>query len=56
MRRELLRSGFCFATFAALAAPLSLAMPGVNFQISDYKGIPYRDSKYADGAQKFPAG
>jgi hypothetical protein len=52
--RELWRSGFCFATFAALAAPLSLAVPGAHFQISDYKGIPYQDTKYAGGAQKIP--
>ena len=54
MTRELWRSGFCFATFAALAAPLSLAVPGAHFQISDYKGIPYQDTKYAGGAQKIP--
>ena len=54
MRRELLRSGFCFATFAALAAPLSLAVPGPHFQISDYKGIPYQDNRHAGGAQTIP--
>src|ERR1700733_11796178 len=52
--RELGHSGFCFATLAALAAPLSLALTGSHFQINDYKGIPYQDSKYAGGAQKIP--
>jgi hypothetical protein len=54
VRREPRRSGFCFATFAALAVPLSLAVAGAQFQIRDYKGIPYQDTKYLGGAQKLP--
>jgi hypothetical protein len=54
LRRELLRSEFCFVTFAALAAPLSLAVPRPHFQISDYKGTPYQDSRHAGGAQTIP--
>jgi hypothetical protein len=51
LRSELLRSGFCFLTFAALAAPLSPAVLSPHFQISDYKGIPYQDNRHAGGAQ-----
>jgi hypothetical protein len=52
VKRKILRLCLCLSSLAALS--ISVAVPLSEAANHDYKGLPYHDSRYQDGAQRIP--